>query len=347
MNKIIENYFVSQDFLNVLKQIKEYDSTNRLIDYIGNLVDIGIKYSLLFDNEFSKEDLTNFLHDYLNEVLISKELLTADTYTQRSIISEFVKTEFMKKYSITDDDFKDLEVKKKIYIMLFNRLVLNAYKYHAFNSSVLDKILEEGLNPNATFVTTLQREIIRTCAKYGVNNILGWKEANCDGKISYSMDSSVSYSYGVDSPEWFSQFTGGATYFDRSKCDSHSYALNDYNGAKNNLLELMKERNFTMEDAKKVMTFFEENWALYENGYPVLMAIPDETDDYVSEWDLENFITNKIHYNPTDAFDFCLFYYDGWLDEHTREIIDTSDATIIKMPKLSDAVKTINNKHII
>ena len=100
--------------------------------------------------------------------------------------------------------------------------------------------------------------------------VFGWQKLNCDGKVSYSMTPSVSYYYGKNSPEWFAQFTGqGFPFTPSDKYKKDAYVQGNYDSAKNNLLTLMKEYNFSTSDQERVIDFFDKNWNIYakKNSY--------------------------------------------------------------------------------
>ena len=108
----------------------------------------------------------------------------------------------------------------------------------------------------------------------------------------------------------------------------------------NNLLTRMNEYNFSDADINIVMDFFDKSWNLYVNNVPMLAVIP-EVENQTKILIDDNFFDFTKNFNS---------YFDGtnecFRDCQTSEVIDTSDAIFITLPKYNELIYKICNRKI-
>ncbi len=348
----IEDYFESDEFFDALSPVAKYfemdDSKDglRLVEYFIN---IAINYARLFRNNesFSTIGLSNFIKKAANKIAsmdINMIISISSNYELNNYVSKLYIDELLSKLDLNRESLKDENYKKSLCAYIIRNLKGKDYKYHAFNSVFLDSILANGINPSVNFTPQHEINIINDIfEKSGISMVFGWQKLNCDSKVSYSMTPSVSYYYGTNSPEWFAQFTGQGFPFNPSdKYRKDAYVQGNYDSAKNNLLTLMKEHNFSSSDQECVISFFEKNWNIYANKNPILAIIPDIQEDDSEYW--MNTLLNDPYYkdNIEKIMSFCLS--ENRVDCQSTEKIDVSKAMFIKMPRYDEVVRKLSSK---
>lgn len=347
----IENYFESDEFFDSLKPVAKYFENNNsngssLVEYF---IDIAIKYSILFrnDEKFSTIGMSDFIKKVANKVVsmdITSMISISSNYELEKYVSKLYVDELLSKLELNRGSLNDENYKKSICSYIIRNLKGKDYKYHAFNSAFFDSILTNGINPNINFTPQHEIDIINEIfEKNGISMVFGWQKLNCEGKVSYSMTPSVSYYYGINSPEWFAQFTGqGFPFNPPNKYIKNAYVQGNYESAKNNLLTLMTERNFSSDDQKCVIDFFEKNWNIYANKTPMLAIIPDLHEDVSEYW--TNKLLNDSYYKDDieRIMNFCLSE-DG-IDCQSTEKIDVSNAIFIEMPRYDEVVRKLSSR---
>lgn len=347
----IENYFESDEFFDSLKPVAKYFENNNsngssLVEYF---IDIAIKYSILFrnDEKFSTIGMSDFIKKVANKVVsmdITSMISISSNYELKKYVSKLYVDELLSKLELNRESLNDENYKKSICSYIIRNLKGKDYKYHAFNSAFFDSILTNGINPNINFTPQHEIDIINEIfEKNGISMVFGWQKLNCEGKVSYSMTPSVSYYYGTNSPEWFAQFTGqGFPFNPPNKYIKNAYVQGNYESAKNNLLTLMTERNFSSDDQKCVIDFFEKNWNIYANKTPMLAIIPDLHEDVSEYW--ANKLLNDSYYKDDieRIMNFCLSE-DG-IDCQSTEKIDVSNAIFIEMPRYDEVVRKLSSR---
>lgn len=347
----IEDYFESDRFFNSLYPLKNIfieNETYTNVHLIEYLVDISIKYSILFGGKdnFSTNGLDEFMKNvtsYISSMDLKNIISLKDDYYLKEYVSKLYADELLKKLNLTRDRLSDEHLIMGLCSYVVRNLKGKDYIFHAFNSAMYESIKEYGINPNMKFTSQQEIDMINNIfEKYGITNIFGWQKLNCENKGSYSMTSSFSYSYGVRSPEWFSEFTGDSFPFNpKEEYKKEAFVEGDYPAAKNNLLVLMNKKQFSSEDVNSVLDFFDKNWKIYANKVPILAVIPGtDLEDTLVE-DYSKYLLNDEYYkgNLERIIDFCLENYA--IDGQTTETIDTSNAVFITLPKYSELIKKV------
>ena len=197
-----------------------------------------------------------------------------DTDKQRAFLTEKVATTL----GIPIDEIS--QNRSLIISYIKENFYANGYVFHSTNSKSANSIMREGLKGN--IASSSNREELQIIAdifkKYGNTSTFTLALADLSsGNIGWFYEGNPSnISYYVDSPEWFNQFTGGASSYsglipqDR-RC---GYRLRDYDMAKEAVSTLAKSCNMSDEDYMKVMSFFEKKWKEYGNTRPSLVLVP-------------------------------------------------------------------------
>ena len=350
----IENYFVSQEFYDTLKPLAKYleaDSEHgfRLIEYI---IGIAIKYSVLYRNEnhLSTVGLSQFLQKVINKIanadLKSLSWIGSNYQLENDITHLFVE-DLLEKASLSEEVLGNSIYKEAICTYIIKNLKGPEYLYHAFNSAFLDSMKTHGINPQTKFTEQQEINMIDSIfKKYHIDMIFGWQKLNCEERVSYSMDPSVSYYYGINSPEWFSQFTGQG--FPFNPCDDYdksAFVKGDYDHAKQNLLKIMDKNHFTPQDQDIVIRFFDKQWMLYANQSPMLAVVPNPAGDNSNYW-LDALLQDQsLRDNVDEMMNFCLSDYR--VDCRSEQPIDTSQAVFIRLPRYYELVKRVTSEDTI
>ena len=339
-NLSIENYFVSNEFVNSISSLGEILNNDKVNseELIGYIVGAALRYYVLLDgiHKFSIEGMNQFvgkLADY-----ISQNNITVYNYmdANKHIYSELL-NEFLQELDVPEDKMKVEIVSNTVRDLIVACLVKKDYMFHGFNSYYLNSIKENGINPN---VKESQEDIIminNIFEKYGIKMGLGWAMFDT-GKVSFSKTPSVSYDYAQRSPEWFSQFVGGASCYSENR---NAFSDNNYEGARLNLTNLMISKGFSSDDFQKVINFFNQNWQKYANKSPVIVIAGERNqNDYMKK---EIDFAREMNQKPNDIF----FSFDGAVDCKTSQKIDTTNAKFIELPRHNELIKNIklNNEN--
>ncbi len=347
----IENYFESEEFFNSLRPVAKYLTTNnseglQLVEYI---IGIAIKYSILFrkDDKFTTVGLSDFIRKVavkIASININSMTGISSNFELEKYVSGLYIDGLLSKLNLSKESLKDENYHKSLCTYIIKNLKGKDYKYHAFNSTIFDSILANGINPNINYTPQQEINIINDIfEKHGISMIFGWQKLNCDGKVSYSMTPSVSYYYGTNSPEWFAQFTGqGFPFNPSSKYKKDAYVQGNHDLAKHNLLTLMNEHDFSKREQECVIDFFEKNWKFYANKIPMLAVVPDLQKDNSEYW--INTLLNDSYYKDDIVRIISFCSSDSRVDCQSTEKIDVSNATFIKMPRYDELVRNLSSQ---
>ena len=82
------------------------------------------------------------------------------------------------------------------------------------------------------------------------------------------------YWHGLSAPEWFKWFTSANHNRNSSKIDESPYYLRNYDGCKQNVMDLCNNAELNEEEMQKVMEMFEKNWKLLGTERMCVSLIP-------------------------------------------------------------------------
>ena len=335
----IEDYFVSDSFYNALIPLYGKVKKEKIARILEFIVGSVIQYVSI--NNFSMDGVESFVNKLVTRISENPDkCCELGRHEIRDYTNDLVYEVVLKRMGITEDDLKDFDIEKEYILYVIDKCRRNEIWYHAFNGVFLDSILEHGLNSNMSFTSQKDLDMIHNIfKKYNIDMALGWQQINCKGKVSYSLSPGVSYSYGNASPEWFSQFCGGGgAFYSIPNRVQYAFRDNDYEGAKNNLLQVFKARNFSEADQNIVLTFFERNWKLYANRDVYVVAIP-HIDTSIDE-DVLLKRARSLEITPRQFFD--INYCEHGIDMQTDDVVSVSNAKFIKLPDYSKVEKLLN-----
>lgn len=340
----IENYFVSNEFMNALIPLYGKVKEDRIDDVIQFIMSGAINFSS--SNDFSIDGVDEYVRCLVREV--SKQPNKEFKYVGSPLIKFEEDLSFrliLKRLGYTEEDLSDVKVEKKVSKYIIEKFRIQKYRYHSFNDAFYESIVKNGINPKLQFSDqdTLNR-IDEIFSSHDISMILGWQKLNCVDMVSYAKNPSECYSYALASPEWFSEFCGESLNFANieGRCQ-FAFRDNDYDGAKRNLISLMKKHNFSYEEMKEVLNFFDDNWEKYANKSSTLVVVVDR--DYSTSIDTLYKRFCDLRCSVKDLFRICSC--SGSVDEHTEDVIDVSDAKFIKMPDHKVLVKKLSADNVL
>lgn len=327
---VIEKYFISDTFLTKSKNIvnlqKSYYEQTKVIQM---LIYLGLVYYQFFEEEVEQDE--NNLTDFI--FLTYYQYLRSVYGVNRGFDSNF-------------KDFVTEKIKRKIGLNLtteelrstIGKILLKKHIYHSTNSSNLESIKKNGLNSYSRLTNQEDlNEINSIFLKYGISHILGWQKLNCEGKFSTTDCSDYSYYYGVNSPEWFSQFTGKSHWFNLEFEEKSAYERRNYEVAKDNLVKIMNENNFLYEDQIKVLEFFDNNWKIYAKGDPLIILM---RENVIEAYDIE--IGSLSRKELEELYKIHALFRSingGRTDEQIKGTVDVNDALFISIPTIEQIKK--------
>ncbi len=343
----LEEYFISNDFYNSLKTASPYitEDHHRNLEILNSVISACICYSLIISND---ELRTDGIDTFLNKLLAD---IPNDPFVSMDIIDKanlLLEETVLNKLNIPKELEENKETLDKCGEYLAERLFYPVYIFHAFNSAFYESIKEHGLNPVYSNPNQYEIDQINSIFEsHSLPRVFGWQKLNCEGKVSYSNNSSVAYSYGCASPEWFSEFCGGSIeFFPPEKYDKMAFYHNDYNSALNNLTQLMNENGFNYIEKKQVLDFFNKNWVELTNNDSYLFIKKD-----YSELNRRKEIFNDLKNNsvfPIESINEYIKTFTSWgeSDRHTNKPISSDGALFIKMPNYGSLYKHLTNSKI-
>lgn len=340
----IENYFVSNEFMNALIPLYGKVKEDKIDDVIQFIMSGAINFSS--SNDFSLDGVDEYVRCLVRE--FSKQPNREFKYAGSPLIKFEEDLSFrliLKRLGYTEDDLSDVEIEKKVSKYIIEKFRIQGYKYHSFNDAFYESIVKNGINPKIQFTDQADLDRIdEIFSSHDISMILGWQKLNCVDKVSYAKNPSVCYSYALASPEWFTEFCGGSLNFsDIEGRSQFAFRDNDYEGAKRNLMSLMKKHNFSYEEMKEVLKFFDDNWKKYANKSATLAVVADRDESTSVDTLYKRFC--DLRCSVKELFRICSC--SGSVDEHTEDVIDVSEAKFIKMPDYKVLVKKLSSDDVL
>lgn len=264
----LEDYFGSDIFALQVEQAARGDF-ERKSEFIGDL----IQYSVLFPDvttseleKYADSQVSNYTDARNGEYGLNRHFLD-----ERQ--AEYITEQAARVLGIEPDE---IEARKEdIAKYIFERWTVNGYVFHGFNSSAEESIREHGLSgEKRNWDNGDIGEIDGLFARYGVERITGWHTLNSEGVFFVSETPTASYSYAARSPEWFSSFVGGSLNYAGIRRGGHVFTDRNYAEAVYNIQTLMEKANFSEEDRKQALGFFNKYWSdLASDTMPQLALI--------------------------------------------------------------------------
>ena len=341
-NLSIENYFVSNEFVNSISSLNELFNNDKVDskELVGYIVGASLKYYMLLDgiNKFSVDGMNQFTTK-LSNYISQNNIVNFHSRELKEYVNSELLNDFLQVLGVPQERLKEEIINSKVKDLIVASLEKKDYMFHGFNGYYLNSIKENGINPN---VKENQEDILminEIFEKHGIKMGLGWAMHDT-GKVSFSKTPSVSYDYAERSPEWFSQFAGGSTNYFNNR---NAFLDNDYERARLNLINLMTDKGFTQDDLQIVINFFNQNWQKYANQNPMIVMVENNNPlDYIK--DSINF---EKGINSDYSQLFHVHFYDEAIDCKSSQKIDTTNAKFIELPKHNELIKRIklNNEN--
>lgn len=179
--------------------------------------------------------------------------------------------------------------KEAIFSYYYDKIIGNGVYYHGFNGAFEDAIREHGLDPQMRHWDNDEvRGIMEICAKAGSPIFLGSSGIDGEGRTHYSSTPFITYPYAAASPEWFSEFAGGA-YAPGEK--SSAFLRRDTQAAKDNVAALCDQMQaakpedvrarrsyppITVVERDRITAFFTKYWDMFagSQSQPTVALIP-------------------------------------------------------------------------
>lgn len=329
LSKSIEEYLESEKFynsLNALNEIFKKSSEHaniKVLDYIFGTI---IAYHVIFYDE--SEDVNNDLHELVDSEI--KYIANLDLNEEFNVFG-FDSSEIDDVRNFILDLFLKQIKNKNLKI---DDIISKKYIFHSFNSTFLESIRENGINPEAKQRQEMRKDICileKIGDKYNIGHLLSNYNYSWDFEVCYSRNPFVSYGYAQTSPEWFFHFAGGSTSFSRLQmnCSEYAFAVKDYNSAKNNIMKLMDAYEFKGADRNTFLLLFNKYWKMFDNEYNNLMIIPKTN-------------VSRAFSDSEDCPKMMLKnYLFSFGDGQTSKKIDVKNAICVKLPNVSTIYKKL------
>ena len=324
MEQNLSEYFNSTDFYEIVYNYQKNNTNLDLKDIIEFLTSINVKFMISL-NEINNTKVFNiFNNKLLKEYVCNYNNQSLYDYNNCA-------------YNIMIDTIKNYTKDENIINQLYNNVGKFNWKFHATNSTFINSIKKSGLNPTNDTPQQKINDMIKIFNKYSNRAPFIYQKTNSEGKVSFSKTPNVSYSYGIRSPEWFSEFVGASIYYDNIKgINRHAFRNRDYSSALNNLNIIFNNYKFSDIDKKEVIDFFNEYWEKYAlQTHPVLIILKEETLE-----SLESF--KELYDSNLNIFDWYL--NNLVVDAQSEKTIDASNAIYIDMAKYDKIIEYISNK---
>lgn len=212
----------------------------------------------------------------------------------------FLKEKIAKKLGIPKEEIG--QRKKEIVQYAYQNFKKNGFVFHAANSTSVKMKMLNGLDDNMMNIEQ-QKELLyieSLYRKYNPNSPyspLGHGATDIiDNKTGWFFDGfpihSTTY---ANSPQWFSYLCGKSYIYFNSIPEErrNGYANKDYETSLEAVIWLIKNTNMSLEDRKKILSFFTKYWNEYKDTTPCLMFIPVEEVGINDEIKLEQYLSDE------------------------------------------------------
>ena len=231
----------------------------------------------------------------------------------------------------------------------------DGFCFHVTNSVLAENIKKEGLHGLVnTSMSSDISEILEMLKKYGDFELsfFNFSKQDLKGKRGFFYSTYLSeinkYLY---SPEWLRIFCRGveATCFEDGKVDA--FERRDYNRIMQGIQLLINQYNISEQDAKKLTSFVDKYWKMFEKSKPTLILIPrnslglddsgfkDLYEGWVSAEVEDNELTfdenNREIYFKIDALLECYkIYMENRIDSDCKSNINPTDLSFVDLSQL-------------
>ena len=141
--------------------------------------------------------------------------------------------------------------------------VLNGYVFHSFSGALEDSIREFGLSSTKRIWDN--DEIMKIAHIFEEKNVIspfGGYSQYSGGGMYIEHDPKMIYCHALSAPEWFKWFTSSNHNINSFSIEEFPYYLKDYEGCRQNVLDLCINAELNENEIRMVMELFESNWKI-------------------------------------------------------------------------------------
>ena len=238
---------------------------------------------------------------------------------------------------------------------IYNNLFKDGFCFHVTNSILAENIKKEGLHGlGNTSMSSDISEIFEMLKKYGEfkTSFFTFSKQDLEGKRGFFYSTYLSeinkYLY---SPEWLKNFCRGVedTCFEDGKVDA--FERRDYNRIMQGIQVLINQYNISEQDAKKLTSFVDKYWKMFEKSKPTLILIPrnslglddsgfkdfyegwvsDEVEDSELTFDENN---REIYFKIDTLLECYKIHMSGQIDSDCKSNISPTDLSFVDLSQL-------------
>lgn len=258
MGEKLSIYLNSDEFIKAISCF-DYENDNTF-NIIGMIINYTIMYNIIFPDSNNINEMINDLAQFLN----NKEQ-NINNFISNQIIVEFCKT-----FNINRNEAEINKVRILEYI--YNKITIEGYSFHGFNSAFLEDIKKEGLSiNNREWDNDELIKLNKIFENKGIKNVLGFIFHNCQDAIYFSKRPIFTYHYASSSPEWFSIFCGETTL--KTSNERLAYKKRDYEKALENINNLIENENFSTKEKQYILLIFKKYWLKFNKGEPTIALV--------------------------------------------------------------------------
>ena len=241
-------------------------------DRRDQLMGVAIQYNILHKDGFGFND---FMESVVGKITEPSGGLPHN-FKMSNFTGEVIDS-VTKKLGLSE--IESMESKSRIFDFIKVNITDDGYALHAFNGSFQESIQQHGLSTTVRdYDINRMRRMEEIFQKGGVEMALGWKflGSGDEGKIAFEeAATSNTYSYAIDSPEWFSQLINSA-HEKSGDDDKDSFKRREYASARRAMEQTCRlmatgadgktalgHPGISEQEAAEVLDFFDEYWAKY------------------------------------------------------------------------------------
>lgn len=291
MESSINNKYSSQEIAQIIEEGIKKSEIKKFFMQPGNLPYNEVRK---IQAEFCR--FIGFCILFRSTENIEKYMLLKDRKEQ----IDYIKLEIINRLGILPSEVNERKEEVREYAL--NNFKRYGFVFHAGNSKSIDKKMRIGLNGNKNNEEH-QKELLEIEAiyrKYDPNNLyspLGFASVDIkDRKNGWFFDGWPLNATGyANSPQWFSYFCGKSyIYFDDIPEERRNgYANRDFETSLDAVAYLIKSREMSREDGKRIFEFFYKFWNEYRDTTPCLMFVPVKEVGINTENELDKYLTEE------------------------------------------------------
>ncbi len=167
------------------------------------------------------------------------------------------------------------EDEQKIQDYFLKNYVEKGYVMHSFSGATEESIRENGFSSSKRIWDN--DEIMNVAQIFEEKNVItpvGGYSHYSGGGMYVENDAKKIYWHGLSAPEWLKWFTSANHNKNSSNIKDSPYYLRNYEGCKQNVLDLCTNAGLNEDETTQVMSMFEKNWKLLGTETMCVALIP-------------------------------------------------------------------------